>query len=82
MLGTNSPSKRSKDSIMLTYQQIEKFQLIYKEVVGEEISKEDALLQGAKLVRLMEIIYQPSNNTQQLSQPTEISNEKELSSKN
>ena len=44
---------------MLTDKQIEKLQQLYKEAVGEDISKENALLQGAVLIRLMQIIYKP-----------------------
>jgi len=36
--------------------QIEKFQDLYKKHFGEEISKEDALDRGARLVRLIEEI--------------------------
>jgi hypothetical protein len=44
---------------MLTDEQVSKFQTIYRNRFGEEISREDALEKGARLVRLMEIIYQP-----------------------
>jgi hypothetical protein len=44
---------------MLTDEQIRKYQDIYKKRFGKEISKEEALEQGIKLVRLMEIIYKP-----------------------
>ena len=44
---------------MLTDEQITKFQEIYKNHFGEEISREDALDGGIKLVRLMKIIYSP-----------------------
>ena len=44
---------------MLTDEQIKKFQAIYRKYFGKEISKEVAIKQGIKLVRLMEIIYQP-----------------------
>lgn len=44
---------------MLTNEQVRKFQEIYKQCFGKEISKEDAYEQGVKLVRLMEIIYKP-----------------------
>lgn len=45
--------------MMLSGEQITKFQKIYKEQFGKEISRKDALEQGIKLVRLMEIIYKP-----------------------
>ena len=44
---------------MLTDKQITKFQEIYKNTFGEEISREDALEGGIKLVRLMKIVYTP-----------------------
>ena len=44
---------------MLTDKQVTKFQEIYKNTFGEEISREDALEGGIKLVRLMKIIYTP-----------------------
>jgi hypothetical protein len=44
---------------MLTDEQVKKFQAIYRKRFGKEISKEAALEQGIKLVRLMEIIHRP-----------------------
>lgn len=44
---------------MLTDEQVKKFQDIYRKRFGKEISNEDALEKGIKLVRLMEIIYKP-----------------------
>lgn len=44
---------------ILTNEQVKKFQAIYRKSFGKEISKEAALEQGIKLVRLMEIIYKP-----------------------
>ena len=44
---------------MLTDEQIKKFQAIYRKRFGKEISKEAALEQGIKLVRLMQIIHRP-----------------------
>lgn len=38
---------------------IKKFQTLYKEQFGKEISREDAYESGAKLLRLMTIIYKP-----------------------
>lgn len=45
--------------IMLTDEQVMKFQTIYKNRFGKEISREDALSGGIKLVRLMKLIYTP-----------------------
>lgn len=44
---------------MLTDAQIEEFQTLYKKRFGKEISKEDALVQAAKLVRLVSLIHEP-----------------------
>ena len=44
---------------MLSDEQIKKFQEIYKERFGKEISREEALEQGVKLLRLVELIYKP-----------------------
>ncbi len=44
---------------MLTDKQVSKFQAIYRQRFGKEISREDALEKGARLVRLMKIVYQP-----------------------
>jgi hypothetical protein len=45
--------------MVLTDEQIEKFQDIYFKRFGKEISKEDACEQGVKLIRLMQIVYNP-----------------------
>ncbi len=44
---------------MLSDEQIKKFQAIYRNRFGTEISKEKAYEKGVKLVRLMELIYKP-----------------------
>jgi len=44
---------------MLSDEQIKKFQALYKEQFGEDISREEAYEQGAKLIRLFELIYKP-----------------------
>jgi hypothetical protein len=44
---------------MLTDAQIEKFRALYKKRFGKEISKEDALIQGVKLARLVSLIHKP-----------------------
>ncbi len=44
---------------MLTEQQITKFQAIYKAKFHKDLSRKEALEKGIKLVRLMQIIYQP-----------------------
>jgi len=44
---------------MLSDEQIKKFQIIYKKHFGKEISREEAYEQGAKLIRLVELIYKP-----------------------
>lgn len=44
---------------MLSDEQIKKFQALYKEQFGEDISREEAYEQGIKLIRLFELIYKP-----------------------
>ena len=44
---------------MLSNEQITKFQTLYKNRVGKEISREEAYEQGVKLIRLVELIYKP-----------------------
>ena len=44
---------------MLSVEQITKYQAIYKNRYGKEISREEAYEKGAKLIRLVELIYKP-----------------------
>lgn len=44
---------------MLPDEQIKQFQTLYKKHFGKEISREEAYEQGAKLLRLVELIYKP-----------------------
>lgn len=44
---------------MLSDEQIIKFQTIYKNRFGKEISREEAYEKGTKLIRLVELIYKP-----------------------
>jgi hypothetical protein len=44
---------------MLSDEQITKFQILYKNRFGKEISREEACEKGAKLIRLVELIYKP-----------------------
>lgn len=44
---------------MLSDEQITKFQTLYKNRFGREISREEAYEKGAKLLRLFELIYKP-----------------------
>ena len=44
---------------MLPDEQIKKFQALWKNRFGQEISKEEAYEKGAKLIRLVELIYKP-----------------------
>jgi len=45
--------------MLLTDKQIAKFQAIYKARFGKEISRSETYDKGAKLVRMMQIIYKP-----------------------
>jgi len=51
--------KLKKEIFMLSNEQIIKFQKLYEDRFGKKISREDAYEGGAKLVRLLELIYQP-----------------------
>lgn len=44
---------------MLSKEQIAKFQALYRNHFGREISQEEAYEKGAKLVRLVELTYRP-----------------------
>ena len=45
--------------MVLSDADLERFQVIYREQFGKEISKEDAYEQGIKLLRLMAAVYKP-----------------------
>ena len=49
---------------MLTEDQIKEFQQIYKNQFNKEISKEEALEQGTKLLTLMKILVDNYKNNQ------------------
>jgi len=45
--------------MLLTDAQIDRFQAIYKARFHRDLSREEALEKGTKLVRLMQIVYRP-----------------------
>jgi hypothetical protein len=45
--------------MVISDKQIEKFQEIYRNYYGSEISKEEAYEQGMKLIRMLKVIYHP-----------------------
>ena len=47
---------------MLTAQQITKFQMLYKNRFGKEISQAEALEMGLNLVGLLEVVYKQKLN--------------------
>ena len=49
---------------MLSDDQIKQFQSLYKNRFGKKISREEALEQGSKLLRLVELIYHPMTETE------------------
>lgn len=51
---------------MLSEEQIEKFQKLYKKKFGKEISHEEAYDKGIKLVRLVDLIYKPMTEQEYL----------------
>jgi len=44
---------------MLSDEQITKYQMLYRNRFGKEISREEAYEQGVKLIRLIKIVYKP-----------------------
>ncbi len=44
---------------MLNEAEIIKFQQLYKEHLGQEISREEALQKGIRLLRIIELTYKP-----------------------
>lgn len=44
---------------MISNEQIIRYQALYKNRFGREISREEAYEQGIKLIRLVELIYKP-----------------------
>lgn len=44
---------------MISDEQIKKFQAIYKARFSKYISREEALEQGTRLLRLVELVYKP-----------------------
>ena len=44
---------------MISKEHLEKFKVLYKNRFGVEISDQEALEEGTKLLRLMKIIYKP-----------------------
>jgi len=49
---------------MLSDKQITKFQLLWKNRFGKELGREKAYEKGAKLIRLMELIYKPMTESE------------------
>ena len=49
---------------MVSEEQIKTFQTLYKNRFGREISREEAYEQGAKLIRLVELIYKPMSEAE------------------
>jgi hypothetical protein len=45
--------------MVLSDEDITRFQALYKKELGIEINREDAYEKGIKLLRLMSIVYQP-----------------------
>jgi len=49
---------------MLSDEQIKKFQSLYKKRFGKEISQEEAYEKGAKLIRLIKLVYKPMTESE------------------
>ncbi len=54
---------------MLSEEQIRKFQTLYKNRFGNEISRDEANEKGVKLIRLVELVY--ANHRSQVPAATE-----------
>ena len=52
--------------MILSDEDIVKFQALYKSEFGMEISREDAYEKGVKLLRLMSIVYKPMTEKEHL----------------
>jgi len=50
--------------MFLTDERIAKFQMLYKKRFGREISREEAYEKGAKLIRLVELVYKPMTESE------------------
>lgn len=53
----------------LTSQQINNFQEIYKAKYGQDISLEKAQEEAGNLIRLVSVVYRPTNNKAVLNNP-------------
>lgn len=49
---------------MISDEQIQSFQTLWRDRFGTEISREDAYEKGAKLLRLIELVYKPMSETE------------------
>ena len=49
---------------MLSDEQIKQFQILYKRHFNEDVTKEEALKKGIRLINLVRIISRPINNTE------------------
>lgn len=63
---------------MLTNPQIEKYQFLYQKNFGEQISKEDAVYQGERLIELIKNIYQINIKQNGKSESKTIINSKDI----
>lgn len=48
---------------MLSDKEVEQFQMLYKQHFGKEITKEEALGKGLKLINILALIYKPIKRT-------------------
>ena len=60
------PTSKSKTRPEISHEQITKFQTLYKNRFGREINQKEAYEQGAKLLRLVELIYKPMTEPEYL----------------
>jgi len=55
--------------MVLSDENVKEFQELYKEHFGKEISKEDARENGTKLLRLIALLYRPTDQKESDSRP-------------
>ena len=49
----------ARNRAMLSNEQITKYQTLYKKFFNKDIGREEAYEKGAKLIRLVELVYKP-----------------------
>lgn len=48
--------------MLISVEKLEEYREIYKRIYGEEISKEDALIEATALLNMLEVLTRPEEN--------------------